>query len=544
MNAMKSGFTVLMAAMMLAAVTSAASASSDPVAVSPGGVAQVKQVPTACPTFSWGAVEGAAAYEVQVFELDNSIRGLRKQITGALDSQPVLTQAVSAAATSWTPSLGECLLPGRSYAWSVREIDVEGNEIGAPSQPRIFRIPVSGPGAGVPEPEPETSLRHSPTLPSIPGSGASEPSSSGAPPAPEAVVESAQVQKVTLKSINARLDDIEATLAEIQSQVTPGRINTSSSLCFTLPAAALQIESGFENELGIQPRVGLGINLWGNKAEGNAKMESKGASELKVSGGVGATFQICLEGPGHSFGTATVAGKAGQVRLVSSGPSNPALDPLADAMEQATDIITGEVADHAGDLGFDPQTIAEKTQKAIDIWKGLQLPSDPLELLDPTSAVRMALKDTTDLLPIPQDVKDRMQHPEDYIPDSISEMNICDPAFMFTIPDGKLMDLKEKVCGFGDRVMEAGGFQKPANIDELADDAIDRIEAMVNLKEQILGALDAIIRMEEAISGTATAIEDTFPSAMPPLPNPPSPPRPKGGHPICSMRVPPPGCGS
>lgn len=539
----RSPIAILLVMAALAAALTVLEAATDPVAVSPGGLAEVKRVATACPTFSWGAAEGARAYLVEVFEIRDSAAGLRRKVAAAIESAPVMTAEVSAAATSWTPALGECLQPGRSYAWSVREIDVEGNEIGHASRPRVFRIPEGEHGGTLSQPDQEAHAPMSVSDPSDAGSGPSEFAASEEEQTGSALDSALVQKKPSLRSIDNRLDAIEATLAEIKAQVTPGRINASASLCFTIPTAALQIESGFENELGIQPRVGLGINLWGNKAEGNAKMESKGKAAFKVAGGVGATFQICLQGPGQSFGTAAVAAKSGgQVMLVSSGPSNPALDPLADAMEQATSIITDEVANHAGDLGFDPQTIAAKAQKAIEIWKGIQLPSNPLELLDPNSAVRTALKDASDLLPIPQDLKDQIQHPEDMLPSSLSELDICDPAFKLTIPDGKLKDLKEKVCGFGERVMEAGGFQKPANIDELADNAIDRIEGLVSLKDQLLAGLDAVIRMEQAISGSATALEDTFPSAMPSLPNPPSPPGPIRNHPICSLKFPPPSC--
>ena len=53
-------------------------AATVPVAVSPGSAESVTTIEARCPTFSWGAVEGAKGYELVVYRLgqDGPVRGV------------------------------------------------------------------------------------------------------------------------------------------------------------------------------------------------------------------------------------------------------------------------------------------------------------------------------------------------------------------------------------------------------------------------------------------------------------------------------------
>jgi len=111
--------------------TFSAASSADlarPVPVSPGAADAAPAVRDPCPTFSWGALPGARGYELVVLK------------AGAESAQerPALRARIAGSATSWTPSLDQCLAPGR-YAWSLRAED------GQWSEPRLFEV---GPSPG------------------------------------------------------------------------------------------------------------------------------------------------------------------------------------------------------------------------------------------------------------------------------------------------------------------------------------------------------------------------------------------------------------
>ena len=99
---------------LILVLCSAAWAAERPVAVSPGDASRLALTGDTCPTFSWGAVDGAKSYELVVYRVDET----RKE------AEPVLRQAIAGSAFGWTPSLPDCLEPGQLYAWSVRAAGV------------------------------------------------------------------------------------------------------------------------------------------------------------------------------------------------------------------------------------------------------------------------------------------------------------------------------------------------------------------------------------------------------------------------------------
>lgn len=103
--------------------------------VSPGSFTQAPPA-AACPGFSWAAKPGAVAYELAVHELEGRAQ---------LGPTPVLRAIVPGAATSWTPSLSECLEPGASYMWFVREVGPAGDPVGGWSDGMGFTVAGSAP---------------------------------------------------------------------------------------------------------------------------------------------------------------------------------------------------------------------------------------------------------------------------------------------------------------------------------------------------------------------------------------------------------------
>ena len=122
---------LLIAACSLLAATAMA-AGSKPVGVSPGDASKLVLIGDACPTFSWGAVEGAVGHELVVYRLGEEPE----------ETTPVLRHGFSGSVDSWTPSLESCLDRGGRYAWSVRAIQEGG--LSDWSSPSLFQV-ASGP---------------------------------------------------------------------------------------------------------------------------------------------------------------------------------------------------------------------------------------------------------------------------------------------------------------------------------------------------------------------------------------------------------------
>ena len=105
-----------------------------PVAVSPGGATGMAVVEARCPSFSWGAVPDAGRYELEIFRIDD---------LGT--AEIVVRQEIHGAASSWTPTLGQCLSAGGRYAWSIRATGKTDGAGTAWSEPSLFQI-ADGPG--------------------------------------------------------------------------------------------------------------------------------------------------------------------------------------------------------------------------------------------------------------------------------------------------------------------------------------------------------------------------------------------------------------
>jgi hypothetical protein len=114
----------------------AATAAQRPIAVSPGGTERVVDLADPCPTFSWGSVVGASAYELVVYAL---------AADGSPQSAParqVLRVEVAGAASAWSPALAQCMDYEGRYAWSIRARRADG--LTAWSEPRIFAVRANG----------------------------------------------------------------------------------------------------------------------------------------------------------------------------------------------------------------------------------------------------------------------------------------------------------------------------------------------------------------------------------------------------------------
>ena len=102
------------------AVQAGAETPAVPAGVSPGATDRYSAIRDECPTFSWVELADTVFYELVVYE---STEGQR------LESEiEVLYATVPGGASSWTPELGRCLVPGGRSVWFVRAVldEVDG----------------------------------------------------------------------------------------------------------------------------------------------------------------------------------------------------------------------------------------------------------------------------------------------------------------------------------------------------------------------------------------------------------------------------------
>ena len=127
---------------LLVAIASAAS-SATPEGVSPGAVDRVVAIRGECPTFSWGQIAGAHFYEVLVYELPKEA-DLQANLELSAYNEVLYTKVIGSA-TSWTPGLDRCFVPGSSYVWFVRAVENENgvSESREWSDGRFFSVAIA-----------------------------------------------------------------------------------------------------------------------------------------------------------------------------------------------------------------------------------------------------------------------------------------------------------------------------------------------------------------------------------------------------------------
>jgi hypothetical protein len=118
-----------------------------PVGVSPGAVDRAAEVEGRCPTFIWGVVPDAQAYELVVYRLPDEPQASGTAGVDLSASNQVLYSRVPGGATAWQPGLADGLEPGGTYVWFVRAVLREETEEIAQaddwSEARFFSIPAA-----------------------------------------------------------------------------------------------------------------------------------------------------------------------------------------------------------------------------------------------------------------------------------------------------------------------------------------------------------------------------------------------------------------
>lgn len=133
---------VLAALLSFTAVTHSATAEENrsrtelppAIAIAPGDTTGFELVSGRCPTFHWGAIAGAAAIELTVYQVP-------VDAAGTADPEVVRQWTLPGSATGYTPPLSSSLERGASYAWTLRAR--RGDNVGTWAAPRFFEIPAA-----------------------------------------------------------------------------------------------------------------------------------------------------------------------------------------------------------------------------------------------------------------------------------------------------------------------------------------------------------------------------------------------------------------
>lgn len=120
---------------------SSALAQDRPEGVSPGAVDRPSVVEGRCPAFSWVGVEAAVSYELVVYGLWDRPDEQEAVILDLDRSSELVYSVVPGGASSWTPSLDQCLVAGDHHVWYVRAIfDPIADVASDWSEPLFFSI--------------------------------------------------------------------------------------------------------------------------------------------------------------------------------------------------------------------------------------------------------------------------------------------------------------------------------------------------------------------------------------------------------------------
>ncbi|MEJ2190005.1 MAG: hypothetical protein P8Y93_11470 [Acidobacteriota bacterium] len=115
-----------------------------PEGVSPGSGDRVLEIAGRCPTFSWEVAPEAVFIELVAYRLPIEQEFIVPSEVDLALADEVLYARMPGRATTWTPSLEQCLEPGGAYAWFVRAVVAEESEEKAAgsgwSTPRFFAI--------------------------------------------------------------------------------------------------------------------------------------------------------------------------------------------------------------------------------------------------------------------------------------------------------------------------------------------------------------------------------------------------------------------
>ena len=379
---------LLGSACCLIATTAAAqghSSKSAPEPVSPGGVNRLRST-TACPTFNWAPSEGAAAYELGVYALENH---------RTLAAAPAVRKVLPGRAAGWTPSGGDCLAPG-DYVWFVREATPTGEAAGPWSEGLAISV-VDGPQA----PEIEATATTAGSASPAPASGQQgQPSETPPPNTHDEIL-------AQLAVINTKLDDLLSPV--------------SRQLCFEL-GAALEVGMEYGGDLDGEFEGRVGAEAYGNGVMGKVKAKPSWGFAAALKGAANPKFSICRDLGARSTATMTSA----QARMAAplTGPSSLSDDEFTTRIMALAD--TFQINDDRVNAALDAlPTFAA----GPDAWSGIRADGPVSKLAD--------------VMPLTESARQTLRDPGQIVANLRAQLSLCSQT---DLPPA-VVDLLQEFCG-------------------------------------------------------------------------------------------------
>ncbi len=279
-----------------------------------------------------------------------------------------------------------------------------------------------------------------------------------------------------LASVQLRLDGIEGAVDGLQTDIDDMQIQVDSIEGLVTPGPELKAticfkaggEGGieFECKLGGDAKVeaSAGADVEGNGVTVEAKADGRCEAKVAGEGKAGLEAQFCFEIP----------------IPLSVGASSGA--QLLAALESAGEQVREQLPAVAGQLGWSPQELESKVMAALDQLVNQDMGVDPMSAL-------VDLPDQLPVLaehfPINDQLKLRVEQIGDLVPTSPSQVDVCDPDFIYVVPPA-LAPLVDEIC------------LRRAELDAIFDDLI----AATNTLPSMNGTVNSI-------KNTVNSIDDT-----------------------------------
>lgn len=435
-----------------------------PTAVSPGSGEEADSIEQRCPTFSWGAVPGARAYEIEVYRALPAAGPRPGRLVTPDDrlttSSPVLRVVIPAPASSWTPSSTQCLERGVGYVWRVREISGHSTFAGDWSEGRSFRV----------EPEREIGSRSLPPDGDL-GGYQTDSAPSGIPQVLAQLVALRDQIAADRAWLSSRLDALESQIDSTRTLLN-GRLDTVlAEIDSTKPCTPQRWRQGLCSVLEVEATVCFTLGLGGEVAA-----EFSVEPGMEISGGGSwheiphVEFKANLETPFFAtlppplppvpvvlpdIKAGVKAGVDGGIEICIAHLTIPissqaaAASPFVDQLVTTLEARSGEITERLTDLlqarGLNGERIPEMLTALRNLRGGAIQVDEPLQVLR-----QGELRDLINTLPIDSHLAELLDDPSQFLPsiDPANPLGIC--STFQGGAGGAFGDRANQVCSFVD----------------------------------------------------------------------------------------------
>lgn len=284
-----------------------------------------------------------------------------------------------------------------------------------------------------------------------------------------------------LASVQLRLDGIEDAVDGLQTDIDDMQLQVDSIEGLVTPGPELKATICFKagGEGGIEFECKLG---------GDAKVEASAGADVE---GNGATVEAKVDG--RCEGKVAGEGKAGleaefcfEIPIPLSVGSSSGAELLA-ALESAGAAVREQLPAVAAQLGWSPQELESKVMAALDQLVTQDMAADPMSVL---VDLPQQLPVIAERFPINDQLKLRVEQLGGMVPMTASEIDVCDPDFIFVVPPA-LAPLVDQIC------------TRRAELEELFDNLISATDTLPGIN----GTVNSIKNTVNSIDNT---VDDIF----------------------------------